>query len=41
MARLKVNGVERAVKASDDTPLLYVLRGELDVMTPKFGCGLA
>lgn len=41
MAHLKVNGVKRAVKASDDTPLLYVLRGELDVMTPKFGCGLA
>jgi isoquinoline 1-oxidoreductase alpha subunit len=41
MARLKINGVEREVKASEDTPLLYVLRGELDVMTPKFGCGLA
>lgn len=41
MAKVKVNGAEREVKASADTPLLYVLRGELDVMTPKFGCGLA
>lgn len=39
--QLKVNGKQRAVAASADTPLLYVLRGELDVMTPKFGCGLA
>ena len=29
------------MKAAPDTPLLYVLRGELNVMTPKFGCGLA
>jgi len=36
-----VNGEKREVKASSDTPLLYVLRGELNVMTPKFGCGLA
>jgi len=38
---LSVNGEKREVSASPDTPLLYVLRGELDVMTPKFGCGLA
>jgi isoquinoline 1-oxidoreductase alpha subunit len=38
---LSVNGQRREVKASPDTPLLYVLRGELDVMTPKFGCGMA
>ncbi|MFM2370874.1 MAG: hypothetical protein RIS85_596 [Pseudomonadota bacterium] len=41
MAKIKVNGAEREVKASAETPLLYVLRGELNVMTPKFGCGLA
>lgn len=41
MPTLKVNGVERQVRAAADTPLLYVLRNELDVMTPKFGCGLA
>jgi isoquinoline 1-oxidoreductase alpha subunit len=38
---ISVNGKQHHVKASPDTPLLYVLRGELDVMTPKFGCGLA
>jgi isoquinoline 1-oxidoreductase alpha subunit len=41
MATITVNGQQREVTASDDTPLLYVLRGELGVMTPKFGCGLA
>ncbi|MCY1672414.1 (2Fe-2S)-binding protein [Novosphingobium sp. SL115] len=41
MAKIKVNGAEREVKAQAETPLLYVLRGELNVMTPKFGCGLA
>lgn len=41
MTVLSVNGERREVSASPDTPLLYVLRGELDVMTPKFGCGLA
>jgi isoquinoline 1-oxidoreductase subunit alpha len=41
MATIKVNGAERTVSASDDTPLLYVLRNELGVMTPKFGCGMA
>ena len=41
MTKLNVNGVERTVKASPDTPLLYVLRNELGVMTPKFGCGMA
>lgn len=39
--KLLVNGEKREVQASPDTPLLYVLRGELNVMTPKFGCGLA
>jgi isoquinoline 1-oxidoreductase alpha subunit len=29
------------VKSSPETPLLYVLRNELGVMTTKFGCGLA
>jgi isoquinoline 1-oxidoreductase alpha subunit len=41
MTKLKVNGAEHSVKASADTPLLYVLRNELGVMTPKFGCGMA
>ena len=41
MTALTVNGLQRISQASPDTPLLYVLRNELGVMTPKFGCGLA
>jgi aerobic-type carbon monoxide dehydrogenase small subunit (CoxS/CutS family) len=38
---LVVNGKETTVTSSPDTPLLYVLRDELGVLGPKFGCGLA
>jgi nicotinate dehydrogenase subunit A len=38
---ITVNGTARAVTASPDTPLLYVLRDELGQIGPKFGCGLA
>jgi isoquinoline 1-oxidoreductase alpha subunit len=38
---ITVNGNRRDVQSSGDTPLLYVLRNELDVMSPQFGCGLA
>ena len=38
---LKVNGVPRSVTAEPDTPLLYVLRNDLGLNGPKFGCGLA
>jgi len=41
MTSLKVNGSEREVTSSPDTPLLYVLRDELGVLGVKFGCGLA
>jgi len=41
MTKFRVNGSEHAVTLSADTPLLYVLRNELGVMTPKFGCGMA
>src|SRR4051794_24128291 len=37
---LIVNGTEATVTSSPDTPLLYVLRDELGVLGPKFGCGL-
>jgi isoquinoline 1-oxidoreductase alpha subunit len=37
---LIVNGEEVQVTSSPDTPLLYVLRGELGLRGPKFGCGL-
>jgi nicotinate dehydrogenase subunit A len=35
-----VNGEERAVVVAADTPLLYVLRNDLGLHGPKFGCGL-
>ena len=41
MATITVNGVRREVNAPDDTPLLYVLRNDLQLIGPQFGCGLA
>jgi len=38
---LKINGVDRSVPAEPDTPLLYVLRNDLELNGAKFGCGLA
>jgi aerobic-type carbon monoxide dehydrogenase small subunit (CoxS/CutS family) len=38
---IKVNGRDRPVAASPDTPLLYVLTDELELHGPRFGCGLA
>jgi isoquinoline 1-oxidoreductase alpha subunit len=39
MPTIKVNGVAREVKASDDTPLLWVIREHLGMTGTKFGCG--
>jgi nicotinate dehydrogenase subunit A len=39
--RIKVNGQYHEVAADPETPLLYVLRNELGLHGPKFGCGLA
>ena len=39
--RLTVNGTERRVTVEKDVPLLYVLRNDLGLNSPKFGCGLA
>jgi nicotinate dehydrogenase subunit A len=36
-----VNGRRHDVRATNDTPLLYVLRNELGLTGPKYGCGLA
>ena len=36
-----INGSRREVKAPGDTPLLYVLRNELELSGPQFGCGLS
>ena len=41
MITLRVNGASRAVDVEPDTPLLYVLRNNLELNGPKFGCGLA
>jgi nicotinate dehydrogenase subunit A len=38
---LKVNGVSRSVAAEPDTPLLYVLRNDLELNGAKYGCGLS
>src|SRR5262247_4173049 len=38
---LRVNGMARDVAAEPDTPLLYILRNDLELNGPKFGCGLA
>lgn len=38
---LRVNGGSRSVNVEPDTPLLYVLRNDLELNGPKFGCGLA
>ena len=38
---LRVNGVSRTVRTDADTPLLYVLRNDLEMNGAKFGCGLA
>jgi isoquinoline 1-oxidoreductase alpha subunit len=40
MVTIIVNGDRREVQAPDDTPLLYVLRNELNLSGPQFGCGL-
>ena len=37
--RLTVNGVERAIEADADTPLLYALRNDLGLKGTRFGCG--
>lgn len=38
--RLKINGHIRDVDTAPDTALLYVLRNDLELNGPKFGCGL-
>jgi len=38
--KLTVNGQEQSVVAAADMPLLYVLRDQLNLRGPRFGCGL-
>ena len=37
---LQVNGKNKTIDVDDDIPLLYVLRDDLGMQGPKFGCGL-
>jgi aerobic-type carbon monoxide dehydrogenase small subunit (CoxS/CutS family) len=41
MVTISVNGVRHQVQSPDNTPLLYVLRNDLELTGPQFGCGLA
>ncbi len=38
---LRVNGATHEVDIDESTPLLYVLRNDLGLQGPRFGCGLA
>ena len=38
---LNINGREHAVKADENTPLIYVLRNDCDLKGTRFGCGAA
>ena len=38
---LRVNGATHEVDIDESTPLLYVLRNDLGLQSPRFGCGLA
>ncbi len=38
---LKINGQTMSVTVDEDTPLLWVLRDELNLVGTKFGCGIA
>ena len=39
--KIRVNEQLHNITAAPDTPLLYVLSGELQLQGPRFGCGLA
>lgn len=39
--RINVNGNQHNIDVSDEMPLLWVLRDELGITGPKYGCGIA
>lgn len=41
LVTLRVNGATHEVDIDPSTPLLYVLRNDLGLKGPRFGCGLA
>ena len=40
IVKLSVNGATHEVDVDPSTPLLYVLRNDLDLHGPRFGCGM-
>jgi isoquinoline 1-oxidoreductase alpha subunit len=40
MYTLKINGETHSVEADSDTPLLWILRDQLDLVGTKYGCGI-
>lgn len=40
MYTLKINGKTHSVEADSDTPLLWILRDQLDLVGTKYGCGI-
>ena len=40
LVKLQVNGTTHEVDVDPSTPLLYVLRNDLDLRGPRFGCGI-
>jgi aerobic-type carbon monoxide dehydrogenase small subunit (CoxS/CutS family) len=40
MLTLKINGERRELDVAEDTPLLWVLRDELNLVGTKYGCGI-
>ena len=41
MIVMKVNGVRQEVDVDPNTPLLWVIREQLELTGTKFGCGMA
>jgi isoquinoline 1-oxidoreductase alpha subunit len=41
MIKLTVNGIQHQVDVVPEMPLLWVLRDELGITSPKYGCGVA
>jgi aerobic-type carbon monoxide dehydrogenase small subunit (CoxS/CutS family) len=41
LVTLRINGASHEVDIEPSTPLLYVLRNDLGLKGPRFGCGLA
>lgn len=38
--KLTINGVSHSIEADEDTPLLWVLRDQIELVGTKFGCGI-